>query len=110
MDRIKTALEGTGLRFKHYGWASAPKSEYGVYSEDGAADFLADGLHGEKGVTGTIDYFTRIDDGSPKKTVEAALEGVCAWRLNSIQYEEDTGLIHYEWEFGLYGEPENAGA
>ena len=20
-----------------------------------------------------------------------------AWYLNSIQYEEDTGLIHYEW-------------
>ena len=27
-----------------------------------------------------------------------ALEGIGAsWYLNSVQYEEDTGLIHYEW-------------
>ena len=23
----------------------------------------------------------------------------CAWYLNSVQYEEDTKLIHYEWYF-----------
>ena len=104
MTRITTALDQTGLKFKHYAWSPAPASEYGTYQEDGADDFIGDGLHGEKGITGTIDYFTRKDDGSVQKTIEDALEGVCAWRLNSIQYENDTGLIHYEWEFGIYGE------
>lgn len=22
-----------------------------------------------------------------------------SWRLNSVQYEDDTNMIHYEWEF-----------
>ena len=109
MQRIKNALDSTGLLFKHYAWSPAPRSEYGTYQEDGAADLEGDGLHIEKGTTGTIDYFTRKDDGSVQKTIEEALNGVCAWRLNSIQYEDDTGLIHYEWEFGIYGEHQDAG-
>lgn len=103
IERIRTALAATGLQFAHYGWSPAPAAEYGVYAEDGAQDFLADGLHGEAGITGTIDYFTRDDSGAVQTTIQNALEGVCAWQLLSIQYEDDTGLIHYEWEFGLYG-------
>ena len=107
MQRLKAALDQTQLTFKHYAWAPAPPSEYGTYQEDGADDFLANGNHAEKGITGTIDYFTRNDDGSVQQTIEDALEGVCAWRLNSIQYENETGLIHYEWVFEIYGKNEN---
>lgn len=102
MTRIKAALESTGLPFAHYAWSQKPP-EYGVYAEDGGDDFLADGEHAERGTTGTIDYFTRDDSGSIRDTIETALKGVCAYRLNSIQYEDDTGFIHYEWEFSLYG-------
>lgn len=109
MNRIKQALDATNLRFKHFAWSPAPASEYGTYQEDGAADLEMNDLHLEKGITGTIDYFTRKDDGSVQETIENALEGVCAWRLNSIQYEDDTGLIHYEWEFGLYGKYQDDG-
>ena len=49
---------------------------------------------------GTVDLFT----GDPEDTalfegIQAALDRVCCWRLNSIQYEEDTGLTHYEWRW-----------
>lgn len=35
--------------------------------------------------------------------IQAALNGLsgCAWYLNSIQYEEDTRLLHWEWVFTL---------
>jgi hypothetical protein len=36
--------------------------------------------------------------------VEAVLNAAGAsWYLNTIQFEEDTGYIHYEWVVGLHG-------
>lgn len=100
MDELKTALTGTGYKFAHYGWSRAPTGDYGVYSEDGANDLIAGNVHVEKVLQGTIDYFTRDDSGTPKVTIEAALDAVpIAYYLNSIQFEPETGYIHYEWVF-----------
>ena len=47
-----------------------------------------------------MDYYTRDDSGTPKTTIETALDSVpVAWYLNSVQFESDTGYIHYEWVF-----------
>ena len=101
--QVKTALDSTGLPFAHYAWASNAKerkTDHGVYAEDGANDLYADDIHAEKAVQGTIDYFTRDDSGTPQTTIENALNnGQIAWYLNSLQFEEDTGFIHYEWVF-----------
>ena len=100
MDELKAALDATGLQFAHFGWSKAPAGDYGVYAEDGANDLYADDIHAEKAVQGTIDYFTRDDSGAPQTTIENALNnGQIAWYLNSLQFEEDTGFIHYEWVF-----------
>lgn len=100
LNDIKTALTATGYKFAHYAWSRAPAGDYGVYAEDGANDLNADGEHAEKALQGTVDYFTRDDTGTPKATIEAALEGLnVPWYLNTIQYEDDTGYIHYEWVF-----------
>lgn len=100
MDELKTALTGTGYKFAHYGWSRAPTGDYGVYSEDGANDLIAGNVHAEKVLQGTVDYFTRDDSGEPKQVIEAALDSVpVAYYLNSIQFESDTGFIHYEWVF-----------
>ena len=41
--------------------------------------------------------FTKAEVDSVEKAVPGALEGVgAAYYLNSVQYEEDTGLLHYE--------------
>ena len=101
LSDLVTALDATQLKFAHFGWSKAPAGDYGVYAEDGANDLNADDLHAEKAVQGTVDYFTRDDSGAPQATIEAALEGVCAWYLNSVQFEEDTGYIHYEWVFEI---------
>lgn len=105
MTRIKNALDATGLQFAHFGWVEHP-AEYGVYAEEAGRDFLADDGHAERGTNGTIDYFTRNDDGACRGIIENALEGICGYRLNSIQYEDETGYIHYEWEFWIHGQAE----
>lgn len=104
LDDLVTALEGTGLAFAHHAWSSAPEGDYGTWAEESGEDLLADGIHAERGIVGYINYFTRDDSRSVQDTIENVLneQGV-AWVLNSVQYENDTGYIHYEWEFGCYG-------
>jgi len=101
LEKIKTALDGTGIPFAHFAWSKAPNGTYGVYAEDSAGGSIwGDGKMQEQAIEGTIDVFTRDDTGTPLETVQEALNtGDISWYLNSIQYEEDTGYIHYEWVF-----------
>jgi len=104
LNDLKTALDGTGYKFAHHAWSKAPAGDYGVYAEEGANDLLANGEHIEKAINGYIDYFTRDDSLTPKRTIEAVLHELgIPWSLNTISYEQDTGFIHYEWTWGMYG-------
>lgn len=98
MDELEYALTQTGLAFAHFGWSHAPARDYGVFAEDWENVLTADDQHQETAVQGTVDYFTRDASGAPKTAIEQALGSfTCSWRLESIQFEEDTGYIHYEW-------------
>lgn len=101
LDEIHAALSSTGYPFAHFGWSHAPTGDYGVYSEDGSDDFFSDDGHGEQSLTGTIDLFTRDDSDTPRIAVETALASLenCAWYLNSVQFESESGYIHLEWAF-----------
>lgn len=82
--------------------SEADKSDrYFVWQEDGANDLLAGGIHVEKAVTGTTDLFTKNEFDEWKEQLEAAFDAspYIFWRLNSIQYEEETGFYHYEWSW-----------
>ena len=49
-------------------------------------------------VTGTTDLYTKLEFDPWKEAFEASLdEQEIWWYLNSVQYEEETGFIHYEW-------------
>lgn len=98
MDEVKKALESTGYAFAAYGWASAPKGDYGVYAEDSAKSLWADGRMAIQAIQGTVDYFTRDSSGAPRLAIQDTLNAAgISFYLNSVQFEEDTGYIHYEW-------------
>ena len=101
LEQLKTALDATELPFAFAAWSKAPSGDYGVYTPDGSNDLEADDTHAEKALAGTVDYFTRSTGAAEKALVEAALDTVegLAWQLNSVQYENDTGYLHYEWAF-----------
>lgn len=104
LDDLVLALEGTGFAFAHYAWSKAPDGDYGTYSEHSGSDLEADSVHAERGTEGYIEYYTRDDSETPRETIEAALNSLkIPWYLNTVQYENDTGYIHYEWGFGVYG-------
>lgn len=98
-DKLQEALDATGYRFAPYGWSHSPSGDYGTFAPDGANDLYANDSHAEKAIEGTVDYFTRDATGTPQAVIEAALESIegCAWYLNSVQFEDSTGYIHFEW-------------
>lgn len=101
LEQLKAALDSTRIPFAFAAWSEAPSGDYGVYTPDGANDLEADDTHAEKAIAGTVDYFTRSDGGTAKALIETALDTVegLAWQLNSVQYENDSGYLHFEWAF-----------
>lgn len=99
LDKLAAALAATKYSFANTAWSKAPAGDYGTYYCSGQSQFCADGNSAaEIGLEGYVDYFTRDPSGTPKTTIENALRGLgINWWLNSIQYEDDTGYIHYEW-------------
>lgn len=75
------------------------KSErYFVWQEESRNDLEANNRHVEKAQRGRTNLYTKIEFDPWKEDFERSLNrsGI-AWRLNSSQYEEDTGFWHYEW-------------
>ena len=98
MHELVAALNSTGYAFAHFGWSSAPTGDYGIYAEEKSNDLRANNVHCETVLRLTVDYFTRDDSQTPRRTIEAALNSIgCAWYLNSTQFENETGYVHLEW-------------
>lgn len=100
LDRLKAALESTGIPFSHYGWDKAPNGDYGVWAEDSAHHLYSDNHVESQTTQGTIDLFTLTDDKEKANLIQTVLNGLeISWYLNSVQYESDTRYLHYEWVF-----------
>lgn len=76
---------------------------YLVWQEDGANDFLAEDTHAEKAVTGTTDLFTKQEFDPWRAALEQSFDAApLVWKLNSVQFEEDTRFWHYEWAWEVF--------
>lgn len=87
----------------HY-WRSAPKGvkAYIVWAEDEEANSLnGNNRKLEQGIHGTIDYFTKTEFDEVVDNIQDGLNDLenVSWRINSIQFEDETLFIHHEWEF-----------
>ena len=98
LERLRAALAALTDRVYHYVAAHNTTPPYIVWAEDGDNDLAGDDHHAERCYTGTIDLYTKADNDPLFTSIPEALEEIgAAWYLNSVQYEEDTGLTHYEW-------------
>lgn len=79
--------------------ARMKSDRYFVWQEDSRNDLVVGDRHAEKAVEGTTDLYTKQEFDPWADEFEAALDadGCIVWRLNSYQYEEETGFHHYEW-------------
>lgn len=103
LSPIAEMLSDLNTEVFHY-WRSAPEGlkSYIVWAEDGEENSLeADNKKQRQGIHGTIDLFTKTEFDSLADEIQEGLNNLenVSWRLESVQYEDETMFIHYEWEF-----------
>lgn len=77
-----------------------------IWQEDSEGNsFPADDRRAEPMIAGSLDYYTQTEyDPVVEQINELLQESTEAWELVSVQYEEDTKLIHYSWDWEIgYG-------
>lgn len=100
---FKSALDEIKIDNIFHYYAPSKNKDYIVWTEDGEGDSLhADDRKNEQVITGTIDLFTKIEYNPVVDEVQNALNrNKISFRLESVQFEEETSFIHYEWSFEL---------
>ncbi len=102
LNDLKVALTETVDNVWRYRAPVNASVPYAVWAEDTRMDFEADGQHIEIAWQGTIDYFTKTEDDPGMDDIEEMLSDLdISWYLNSVQFDEETNVIHYEWVFTI---------
>lgn len=80
--------------------------QYCVWAEDTeSASLEADNYKAGQTIEGTVDYYTKDEDDDNIENFQLAFNAArIGWSLNSVQYEDETGYIHYEWLFRVRNE------
>lgn len=100
LEQVKDALLTVTDNVGHYtAWDDSDR--YIVWAEDTeVASLNTDNYKAGQLIEGTIDYFTRSEDDENIAKIPAALNRArIGWELISVQYEDETRYIHYEWLF-----------
>ena len=97
---VKTALLSVTSSVYHY---EAPKNvtDYIVWAEESEGSSVeADNYKLEQSITGTISFYTKKECHPFVDEIQKALIGSkISFRLILVEYDSDTELIHYEWDF-----------
>lgn len=85
----------------HYRKPDRHKPPYIVWMEDGEDDQIYfDGRKEEQAISGTVDLYTLAEYDAAVDGIQNLLHDVAnRWSLTIVQYEEETNLIHYHWEW-----------
>lgn len=96
-DELKNALLSVGVPVGHYA-VHKQTEQYIVWAEDSQSGgvWSDDGTNLQT-IQGTVDYYTKTEYDANVERIQAVMDEVVSWRLNSIQHEDDTGYIHWEW-------------
>lgn len=74
-----------------------------VWAESGEEEsFHSDNRKSEQRIVGTVDLYTKTEfDPIADRVQETLADLGVTWSLNSVQYEDETNLIHMEWSWGV---------
>lgn len=100
LKKIPEILKTVTDNVSHYE-AMGITDKYIVWAEDSEGSSVeGDDRKINQSIQGTIDYFTKQDFDENVDKIQAALTAACiSFYLNSVQYEDETEYIHYEWVF-----------
>lgn len=96
--KVRDAMLRVTENVGHYE-AMQKDDQYIVWAEDFETNSLhVDNEKKEQVIQGTIDYFTKEDGDKNVDKIQHELKTAkITYKLNSVQNEEETGYIHYEW-------------
>lgn len=103
-DLVAALQDIDGVEFVEYEWKTRPAGNHGTVQLDfEAADDNGDDYKLDRAWEGSVDLYTHGEAPLVVAAVESALEEVCegSWELNSIQYEQETKLVHREFVFQI---------
>lgn len=104
LQTVKEALLTVTDKVFHYqAWEQPDK--YIVWAEDAESGAIyANNKKQIQTIQGTIDYFTKEESDQNVRAIQSVLnDKEITWSLNSVQHEQESGYIHYEWVFELEG-------
>ena len=84
----------------HYEKPAGTRAPYVVWAEDGEpGGFSGNNKKGEQAIGGTLDFYTLTEFDPLVDALQTVLESQFggSWVLESVQYEDETKLIHYGW-------------
>lgn len=100
----QTALKSFGLglgqivtKSYHYTAPENTPAKYAVWQELSGEHLTADNKAGEGKFEIAVDYYTKTEFDATVDAISAYLDTYGSWRIESVQYEEQSGYIHYEW-------------
>lgn len=102
VKQLRDILLGVTEDVYHYEAKERP-DKYVVYAEDGGGnDFASDNQKTGQAIQGSIDYFTKEEFDPTVDAIQDALDKAqISYYLNSVQYEDETEFIHWEWVFEI---------
>lgn len=102
IKQIRDILLNVTEAVYHYEAKEQP-DKYVVYAEDGGGnDQGGDNKKIGQAIHGTIDYFTKEEFDPIVDQIQDALnDNQISFYLESVQYEEETEYIHWEWVFEI---------
>lgn len=100
LNTVRDALLTVSNDVFHYE-AFKKSDKYIVWAEDREGSSIeADNKKIHQSIQGTIDYFTREEkDPNISKIQNALNDYQISFYLNSVQYEDETRYVHFEWVF-----------
>ena len=103
LESVKEALLTVSDNVFHYE-ANNKLDKYIVWAEDSEGSSVeADNKKINQSIQGTIDYYTKEEGDTAVESIQNALNSAeVSFYLNSVQYEDETEFIHYEWVFEVF--------
>lgn len=95
IGELLAAIEPNCYHYFH----TVKNAPYIIWAEDGEADSLnTDNHKTEQVLSVDVDYFTKVEYDPQVDAIQALFDTQgWRWALTAVQFEDDTGLIHFTW-------------
>ena len=102
LKQLGTAFAGVTQNCYHY-WRPVKTVPCLIWAENGEENsFHSNNRKSEQCITGTVDLFTKTEFDPLADSVQSTLNDIgVAWRLESVQFEDETNMIHMEWSWEI---------